>query len=360
MTNKHHIFVLALAAAALLAQGCSKQPVPESSALPIRFAIPKVDEATKTVTNASMPSIYNIQETFKVFAAYSTSTFNPSDPESFINYWPAEGLTCSYNDTYNAWVPSAGYYWPLLGYLSFYAYSPAGGAAPDFSWTNGFTWNNFTVPDAGYQYDLLYTDLIPNKQSSDYTVIDGNAHDDDPDDEYIYNGVNLKFKHALSLIQVQACSALGSYSSIKYYVQKVVLHNVYDTGDFTSDTENWTDISNRADYTLLDLGDQWQVLPGSDQYPVSVHPDVTLMLLPQELDRASDPDFSESVDAYLTVVYKCNTDDEEHTTTLPLSGSWERGKKHIYKLIFSADIEFQAHISAWDEEITHGSYLIVQ
>jgi hypothetical protein len=357
MTKKPHIFVLALTAAVLLAQGCSKQPVPESSAIPVLFSIPRVDEATKTVTNASMPSIYNIEETFKVFAAYSSSTFNPYAPESFINFWPAEGLTCSYNYTYKAWVPSAGYYWPLLGYLSFYAYSPAEGAAPDFSWTNGFTWNNFTVPAAGYQYDLLYTDLISNKQSSDYTVIDGNAHDDDPDDEYIYNGVNLKFKHALSLIQVQACSALGSYSSIKYYVQKVVLHNAYYKGSFTSNTQTW-DVNEgyKIDYTLLDLSgesapeDQWQMLPGSDEYPTSVHPNVTLLLLPQDL----------ADDAELEIVYKCSTDNVTHTTNLPLSGRWERGKKHTYKLIFSADIEFQAHISAWDEEITHGSYLIVQ
>lgn len=369
MTKKPHIFVLALTAAALLAQGCNKQPVPESSALPIRFAIPKVDEATKTVTNASMPSIYNIQETFKVFAAYSTSTFNPSDPESFINYWPAEGLTCSYNDTYNAWIPSAGYYWPLLGYLSFYAYSPADGAAPtSFSWADGFTWNDFTVPHAGSQYDLLYSDLVKDCQQSDYTIDDEGGYDDDSDlTGNVYNGVDLSFHHALSLVEVQAVSALGSYSTIKYYVQKVKLHNVYNKGDFASSTGNWTDIDTEhpEDYTLLDLSheddpaDQWKKLPGSDQYPVSIHPDKTLLLLPQTLDRDGDR-LTYASDAYLEVVYKCSTDNVSQTTQVSLPDVWERGKKYTYRLVFSAYIEFVAEISAWDEDITYGNHVIVQ
>lgn len=358
MTKILHIMLPVLVVAALLAQGCSKQSVPASPVLPVRFAVPMIEEATKTVTNAAMPSVYNTGESFKVYAAYSSDIFNPSAPESFINFWDENGLACRYNNSYNAWAPSDEYYWPLVGYLSFYAFSPADGATPTFSWTDGFRWNNFTVPAAGSQYDLLYTDLVSNKQRSDYSVIDGNVHDDDPDYEYIYNGVNLKFKHALCLIQVQACSALGSYSSIKYYVQSVVLHNAYYKGSFTSNTQTW-DVNDgyKTDYTLLDLSeeadpqDQWQMLPGSDEYPVSVHPNVTLMLLPQNL---------ESSGASLEIVYKCSTDDVTHTTSLPLTGSWERGDKHTYKLVFSADIEFQASITAWDDDITYGSYLIVQ
>lgn len=358
MMKASHIAALILSGAALLAQGCSKQPVPSSpAAFPICFAAPKVDETTKTVTNASMPSTYKEEESFKVFAAYSSDMFDPSG--SFTDFWNAGGLECSYNSTYNAWSPSAEeYYWPIAGYLSFYAYSPAGGETPSFSWTGGFRWNDFTIPAAGSQYDLLYTDLISNKQRSDYSVVDGNAHDDDPDHEYIYNGVNIKFKHALSLIQVQACSALGSYSSIKYYIQKVVLHDAYNQGTFTSNNETWNvNTGYKTDYTLLDLSgeaapeDQWQMLPGSDEYPASVHPDVTLMLLPQDLDSSG---------AYFEIVYKCSSDNVPQTTTLPLSGSWGRSEKHTYKLVFSADIEFQASISAWDDDITYGSCLIVQ
>ena len=84
------------------------------------------------------------------------------------------------------------------------------------------------------------------------------------------------------------------------------------------------------------------------------------MLLPQELDRASDPAFSTSVDAYFEIVYKCSTEDIVHTTTVPLTDPWERGKKYTYKLVFSTDIDFSASISAWDNDITYGSYLIVQ
>lgn len=366
MMNRIHIVsAIILLAAALLTQGCQKRSYPSSSAAHVCFAIPTVADDTKAPLHTSMGPTYNTGESFVVFAAYSESEFDPSG--SFENYWDANGITCSYNSTYNAWAPAADYYWPLTGYLSFWAYSPADGFQPSLDWSSGFTYTNFTVPVAGAQYDLLYSGLVENCQYRDYTITDGNAHDDDPDFEYIYNGVNMKFKHALSLIEVQASSALGSYSAIKYYIQSVELHNAFYKGTFTSSNEIWTvNTGLKTDYTLLDLSgeadpdDQWKVLPGSDQYPVSVHPEVTLMLLPQELDRPSDPDFSTSVDAYLTVVYKCSTDDVSHTTSVPISGIWERGKKYTYKLVFSADIEFTASISSWDTDITYGSWLIVQ
>lgn len=351
----------AILTALLLAAGCGKvvPNEPKQKEVPLFFCS---SETKAPLTNIAIGPTYDTREAFCAYAAFSEGEFDPSG--SYEPYWSG-GARCSYNDIYLGWAPAGNYYWPATGYLSFRAYSPADAPVPDsFSWTGGFTWNGFVVPAAGSQYDLMYSNLVPNCRRSDY-VPEGGSYDDDPDYEFIYKGVNITFKHALSLIEVQASSALGSYSSIKYYIQKVVLHNAYNTGNFAS--ESWTvDTGTKTTYTLLDLSgeanpeDRWKVLPGSDQYPVSVHPDVTLILLPQELNRASDPEFSNSVDAYLSIVYKCTTDNVLQTTTLPLTDVWEKGKKYTYKLVFSSDIDFSASISPWDTEPTYGYHLIVQ
>jgi hypothetical protein len=363
LTGRHsRLSGIAIFTVLLLAAGCGKI-VPngtDPSQAPLFFSAPE----TKALTNTSIGPTYDTRESFKAYAAYSEGAFDPSG--SFTSFWDG-GVSCSYNDIYRGWAPAETYYWPATGYLSFRAYSPADAPAPSsFSWATGFVWNNFSIPAAGQQYDLMYSNLVTNCRRSDYAR-DGDSYDDDPDFEFIYKGVNLSFRHALSLVEVQASSALGSYSSIKYCIQKVVLHNAYNTGNFSTNSESWAvNIGTNTSYTLLDLSgevdpaDRWKVLPGSDEYPVSVHPNVTMILLPQELNRESVPDFSESVDAYLTIVYKCTADNTEQTTTLPLTGAWERGKKYTYKLVFSSDIEFTASISAWDTDVTHGSYLIVQ
>lgn len=372
--NKFHI-VCILLSAALLLPGCKKDlSVSDGgislSKVPVRFTSPSVE--SKAPLNISMGPTYNTAEDFIAYAAYSPSPFDPSVPSSYEPYWTG-GQRCTYNSSYGstlgAWAPEGQFFFPLAGYLNFRAYSPADGAAPtSFSWADGFTWNDFTVPAAGSQYDLLYSDLVRDCQQSDYTTDDEGGYDDDSDlTGNVYNGIDLSFHHALSLVEVQAVSALGSYSTIKYYVQKVVLHKVYNKGDFASSTGTWTDIDteNPVDYTLLDLSgevdptDQWKKLPGSDQYPVSIHPDKTLLLLPQTLDRDGDP-LTYASDAYLEVVYKCSTDNVSQTTHVSLPDVWERGKKYTYKLVFSAYIEFVAEISAWDEDITYGNHVIVQ
>jgi hypothetical protein len=363
--RKSHIFCLLLSAA-LLFPGCRKDPMPSSSSLPIFFAAPEVAGETKALHTA-MGATYNTGESFVAFAAYSTSSFDPSAPGSYIPYWDTHGLKCSYNSTFHAWTPTGNYYWPMVGYLSFQAYSPWDAAVPSFDWQSGFTFANFTVPDAGNQYDLMYTDLVANCQSSDYTIKDGNAYDDEHDYEYAYNGVNLRFHHTLSQVEVQASSGLGSSSPIKYYVQKVVLKNAYNTGTFTSNNGAWNvNEGVKTDYTILDLSgesdpeDRWKVLPGADEYPESINTNLTLMLLPQTLNRASDPDFKEDTDAYLEITYKSSTNPSPDPVKLPLTDIWEKGKKYTYQLVFSDNIEFSAQITKWDDEITTGYYVIVQ
>ncbi len=363
MKYRHLIFVLLLAALTLFATDCGKvdQPRPEPVGpvlpqVPLKFTADVGELETKAVTNVTMPGTYDKRESFKVFAAFSESPFT-AGAGTYENYWDPAGLVCSYNSQYNAWKNDGNYYWPAAGYLSFRAYSPADGATPAFSWQSGFTWDDFVVPVAGAQYDLLYTDLVKDCQRSQYTLTDGDAYDDDDDYIYRYNGINLAFKHALSLVEVQAVSALGSTSSVKYFLQEVCLKKIYRQGDFSSSSPgSWTGHQTLVDYAIV-TGATWQQVPGADEDPASVNPALTLMLLPQELNRDRSDTLDET-DAYLEVIYKEGETGEPQTVKLPLTEPWEPGKKYIYRLVFSNYIEFNAYISPWGPE-TVGSHTII-
>lgn len=360
------LVVLLMVLALLSAPGCGKiDPViQEGSEIPEDLSNPKIplifnaladSTITKAVTNKAMGSAYDTNESFVAYAAYSEDPFTPTISGSYSNFWDQNGLTCTYTGSYNAWAPSTTYYWPKAGYLTFQAYSPAvapGLTSTTHSWSDGFTFSNFTVQNAGSQYDLLYTERVENCQRSNYTISRSNGYDDDPNyPTFIYNGINLAFKHALNLIEVQAASALGSNATLKFYVQKIVLKNAYYKGTFTQNNESWDVVNSMVDYTVLDKGSDWQVLPGADESPASINPGLTLILMPQALHRSAGTTLDTATDAYLEVTYKEGSTGAATTIQIPLPDPWERGKKHTYRLVFSSHIEFTARITDWDDEI---------
>ena len=388
MKFRHFIFgILLIATAALLAPGCRKiEPVvpgesessetPEAQKIPLVFNAIADSTMTKAVTNKAMGSAYDKNESFVVFAAYSDSA--PFDPTACSDFWDHSGLvTASYNDYVHAWVPKNAsdatlvYYWPRAGYLTFQAYSPAnapGLTSVNHTWSNGFTFNDFSVQSAGSQYDLLYTERVENCQRSNYTVSRNNGYDDDPNyPTFIYNGINLAFEHALSLIEVQTSSSLGANASKKFYVQKIEIKNAYNKGTFTQSTVDpatgtggWAvNTSTMDDYTVLDKGTDWQLVPGADESPVSVNPAQTLMLLPQTLDRGTVGTLETGTDAYLEVTYKEDASGITRTAQIRLTDPWIRGNKYVYKLVFSNFIEFTATITKWDDQIVGYHRIII-
>jgi hypothetical protein len=361
---------LVISLAVLVLLSCGKLPE-EGARVPLLFKAGASEMESKAIqTNKAMGTAYDTNESFVVYAAFSESTFNASVPSSYSDFWDSDGLTCSYRSQFDAWLPSTVYYWPGAGYLTFQAYSPAGAASHmtlGHSWSSGFTFTNFTVPAAGSQYDLLYSARVENRQRSQYPITDGNGYDDDPDTPtHIYNGINLAFNHALSLIEVQTASALGSNASTKFYVQKIELKNAYNNGTFTQSTVDqstgtWdvTTSGGMVNYPVLDKGSDWQVVPGSEEAPASVNPALTLMLLPQTLDRDAGASFNATTDAYLEVTYKEGTAGASETVQIPLTDPWLRGNKYTYKLVFSSYIEFTALITKWDEEIIGYTRIII-
>ena len=360
--------------AALALFSCGK--LPEEGAadqIPLAFQATAGDLESKAIqTNKAMGTAYDTHESFVVYAAYSDNS--PFDPASCTDFWDHTGLvTGSYDSDFHAWVPhnasapSLVYYWPLAGYLTFQAYSPAGatGITVTHDWADGFNFD-FTVPAAGSQYDLLYSARVESCRRADYTVTDGNGYDDDPDTpSYIYNGVDLAFNHALSLIEVQVSSSLGANASTKFYVQKIELRNAYNKGTFTQSTSDqttgtWTvNTSAKVVYSVLNKEPDWQVVPGNEESPISVNPAQTLMLLPQTLDRDAGSALNTTTDAYLYVTYKEGATGATQTAQIPLTDPWVRGNKYTYRLVFSSFIEFTAIITKWDDEIRGSTRIII-
>ena len=195
--------------------------------------------------------------------------------------------------------------------------------------------------------------------TTDKTVNLGGLYlSDDPDyPSNIYNGIDISFSHALSLIEVQTASSLGANAAVKYYVQKIEVRNAYNNGTFTQSTidpatGNWVvNTSATVDYAVLNKTPDWQLVPGADETPVSVNPAQALMLLPQTLDRGTVGTFESAVDAYLTVTYKEGASGVTQIAQIPLTDPWIRGNKYTYKIVFSSYIEFTALISDWDDEV---------
>lgn len=370
----------ALCAVVLFSCGKIPKGIPASQD-PLVFNVAADKLETKTVHTA-MTGRYDENEKFVAYAAFAENSFNVSDHNSYTYFWNNNSPTeiCSHNSNYYAWAPAAPYYWPLIGTLTFQAYSPAdlgANSAPSFNWADwseGFTFTNFQIPGVGDQYDLMYSERVENCRRSDYTR-NAQAYDDDSDQTggFAYNGINIAFKHALCLAEIQAVSSLGSNSSVKFRVKNVCLVNAYDTGTFTQTGESWTiDTGHTANYNLLGT-DVWKdPLPGANDYETEFPVAPALILLPQELGRPVGQEVSISLtyekyegttllEGPTTVTWQLPliyTEKDSGGTPVVTTG-WQRERKYTYRFIFSDYIEFEARISPW-QEATRGHYVIVQ
>lgn len=158
------------------------------------------------------------------------------------------------------WAPTTTYYWPRAGYLHFHAMSPAafGTGTLAHNWGNGISITGYVAPvytdatatgvtaDAS-QIDLMYSDFIFDQQRASYTQTGDNVgtYDDEADAKYAHDGVNITFRHALSLVQFKVKTATDYASGThrhRFFVRKIEVLNAYNTGNFTENRKN--DLSN--------------------------------------------------------------------------------------------------------------------
>lgn len=260
-----------LAAIALIAgASCTKQ-IPmtvynyNSPDIPISFK-PLTQKASTKANPGEQTATYSLAnasgryESFKAWARFTdAASTKPSDGVDFFS-----NITCDPNvldAAPNYWELATKYYWPKAGYLSFHAFSPSDVANLTHTWGRGFILSNYTVTaDAASQVDLLYSDYTYNKRhaagANDFTSSTGvTVYDDDDDDAgYIYDGVDVRFNHALAAIEFRVRINADDYTTQghKFTVTKVQVVYPYQTGTFYENRADSGTANAYADATTPD------------------------------------------------------------------------------------------------------------
>ena len=311
----------ALAAAAMTA--CSTDEVVDvnkGNAISFRTS---VDKATRTTVYSSS----SLMDKFKVTAIGNSATY-------------FDGLEVTKGED-NAWTPTSTYYWPNYS-LSFYAYAPTdlSTSSATVSIANGAQKITGFKPTSkvAKQQDLVVA--LAKDQSSSASA------------------VALNFKHALSQVDVKAqCTR----ADVQVKVLGVKLVNVKNSGTFT-----FPDATTSNDATI---SSQWTADESTGSYMSGVSAAVTLtkgestttatsimptdehfLMVPQAL-TAGSVSGSTITGAYISVLcqisvkqggsdsytsfFPSSTDNSKYAfAAVPLSGTWEAGKKYTYTLSF--------------------------
>lgn len=219
---KKTLVFAALASVALV--GCTKNvEVANNNLNEITFDTPVLAPATKAdeIKGTTFPTTVD----FSVFAWYSATELSGTNVAAGSLYM--NDVTVTYNSSMDdstqgegAWKPGTVYFWPKNGFLAFDAYSPSKVNATCDA-TNGIAFADF-VASTNYeeQIDLLYSTRVINKQSS---VENTNN---------TYDGVNIPFNHALSVVKVFVKASTSTDASL-IKVKSVKFMNIKNQGDFS-------------------------------------------------------------------------------------------------------------------------------
>lgn len=359
---KKNLFLAALAGVALV--GCAKNEVAQvtdDSQREITFTTPVLALNTKA-DNIINGNVFPKTSDFSVFAYYSEGDFK-DDNATISKYMDNVKVV---NGTYNnstpgeegGWHAENAYYWPknTNSKLTFDAYYPT---ALDFTSTasNGLALNDYVAPTtADTQNDVLFADRAYNKTYSDQT------NDLNPN----YDGVDIKFNHAMSVVHINVVAAdAAAASAIK--VKSICLHNISLNGSFSQTlASDWTSVTlSQWAVTYSTLNDYYAKTAAADfasAEAISTTPAKygdEMIVLPQAFDTSN---------ATIEVVYYIQNGGStgpvvEQNYTFELKGTnhvnagtsaqidkWEMGKRYTYNITFSVNEIFLApSVGAWDE-----------
>ena len=381
---KKLFFIAAIAGAALVS--CTKNELAPSAteqheitfASPVTSTLTKADLVTGTVYPTDIP--------FYVFADYHKTEFTSA--EDFTSYMTngGQGVLVQHTgpeidkegvddeetlDTY--WTSDTKYYWPMDGYLTFYAYSfgrsdySATLANHTYTPANGLSITGYTIKtDLSNQCDLMLSSRVKDQQK-----------DDMAENNVIYDGVQIPFYHVLSAIQFAACTD-KDYSEDDYTItlKSLTVKNAYTQAnlkqfaDAATDTPSnvWSNWGEEKNYTAFNGSWEVPVTTTTDTYTASViqtSMDADLIVLPQALVHNTN-------EVIVEIVYTVSHPDMgttgegdeavqnsiEYTKNFPLTvgdaenNKWLEGKRYIYSIIFGMEeIKFApAIVEDWDDE----------
>lgn len=341
---KKLFFIAAIASVAFA--GCTKNdPAPSVTQQDeITFLAPVV--GTQTKVYGAIESTYDENESFDVWCVHNTADITAWGGKAYFS-----DVKATYNGTLNGWALSTKYYWPATGMLSFVALSPSIDTDTDYSDATGFKITGWSQgADQNAIVDLMYSDEVLNKAKGQYEA-DGEEVTGDANS---YNGVDIKFNHALSYL-VFKVKTLADYSgSTKFRLNAITLSGVYTTGDFqqmtdasTLNTDPWTEKTDGATGTYT----AYSGTLSFDSSPVDVPETANkqIILLPQALTAAKQ---KIKVDYQISTDSGANWIDQTQTVDITNTGvsAWEMGKKYTYTLsIGMTEIIFDPAVANWTE-----------
>ena len=238
---KKTLVFAALASVALV--GCTKNvEVANNDLNEITFDTPVLAPATKAdeFKGTTFPETAD----FAVFAWYSATQITETGAAGSLYM---KDVTVNYDSTKDdttdgagAWKPASVYFWPKNGYLAFDAYSPSSVTATCDA-TTGIAFSDF-VASTSYddQIDLLYSTRVINKKSS---VEETNN---------TYDGVNIPFNHALSVVRVFVKASTATDANL-IKVKSVKFMNIKNKGNFSQAV--WTPEETDVNLVIGDAAD---------------------------------------------------------------------------------------------------------
>ena len=416
------IIVLAALASVALASCTKSIPVAYDNGKDVAITFSPISQraGTKALYHGEQNATYtgdgSTYESFAAWAYYTGAASTSTNPQTNADAalggaffgTASAGETCAHHAAVGGagtdyWAPATDYLWPKAGYLHFHAMSPAafGTGTLAHSWASGITITGYVAPvytDAtaagltadAVQNDLMYSDFEFDKQRADYAQTGatvGTYDDEDDSGIYKHDGVNLLFRHALSLVQFKIKTAddyLTGTHQHKFIVRKIEVLNAYNTGNFyenrkndctngynevadmtgkigftadnadNSQTPYWSTFSNEVTLTPYDVT-AGAAKTGTEAISTpSAQVGTTLITLPQALVHTNN------VQVRVTFDYQFSTDSGSHwtdnlnqTLTVNLGGAngtynggtpgdytvnnWLINHKYIYTLTFKLD-----------------------
>ena len=341
---KKTLVFAALASVALV--GCTKNvEVANNDLNEITFETPVLAPATKAdeFKGTTFPETAD----FAVFAWYNASELTGTNVAAGSLYM--NDVTVNYDSTKDdnttgkgAWKPASVYFWPKNGFLAFDAYSPSSVAATCDA-TTGIAFSDFVAPISyDDQIDLLYSTRVINKQSSVENTNDK------------YDGVNIPFNHALSVVRVFVKASTATDANL-IKVKSVKFMNIKNQGDFSQ--AKWT--PEGTDVNLV-IGEAADTTSSIAIRTVEKQYGNNHIVLPQKFTGNSavleiryyilgqgDVEPLEQV-ATLNLASQSAVGAENHT------GSWLMGKRYNYHITFGLnEIYFAPSITDWvDYDVT--------
>ncbi len=351
------LFFAAIAAGiALTACVTNEEEVSVGTDAKISFEAPLVQNARRVT--GEIGTLYDTGESFVVSARFYEGLFSSwkNGSEYMINE------KCSYNSGLKTWEPEMDYYWPKQGSLTFMAYSPA----DHTTWKPAINTevspevlecNNVIISNGNR--DMLYSELEKNETGNDNTGVND------------YQGVDIKFHHALSSIKFKVC-LVAALDNTTITLKAIQLKHVHQNGNFSWNLDKdilptWTNTNTNKEYVITPVGGSNQVLTETPTYVADAQP---CIMMPQTLSHGGTVGNVIAVITYTITNY--NADGEQigtpivQTSEVDLSTldygteqgvEWLPGKRYIYTVNAGLNrITFAPVVEDWkDQEVDYES-----